>query len=61
MSECQFCNKVRKTMVEEFKAWLAQPFSADMSALEWSLFIGFLIVLIVFWNLVLAHVLEGAR
>lgn len=40
-------------MWEEFKAWLAKPYSADMSALQWGAFLGLIIVIMIFWNLVL--------
>lgn len=48
-------------MIEDFKSWAAQPFSADMSALDWTLFIGFLIVVIILWNLILYNILEAVR
>ena len=38
-----------------YKAFLAQPFSEDMDATSWFLFIGFLICIIIAWNLVLRH------
>ena len=43
------------------KGWWADPFNADMSATNWFLFIGFLIVAVVLWRLILGHILEGVK
>jgi hypothetical protein len=40
------------------KAW-RQPFSADMSAPEWFLFVGLLLVIMILWRIILRHILEG--
>lgn len=44
-----------------FKTWAARPFSADMTAAEWGLFIGMLIVLVLIWNIVLFHLVRAIR
>lgn len=41
-------------MLDDFKAWLAQPFSADMSARHWFYFIGLLIAINVAWAVILS-------
>lgn len=45
---------------EDFKAWLASPFSADMSAAHWFYFVGLLIVISVLWNIILRTIKETA-
>jgi hypothetical protein len=47
-------------MWQDFKGWLSTPFSTDMSAGHWFLFIGLLIVIIVLWNLLLNTLREIA-
>jgi hypothetical protein len=39
--------------IAAFKAWLAKPFSPDMSAQQWFLFFGLLLVISFMWHLVL--------
>jgi hypothetical protein len=38
-----------------FKDWLKEPYKGSMTALEWFLFIGLLLVAIVGWRFILAH------
>jgi hypothetical protein len=45
----------------EFKSWLSQPFSEDMPASHWFLFIGLLIVIVALWNVILFHLFEAIR
>ncbi len=45
-------------MWDDFKNWAAHPFSADMSALHWFLFLGLLIVLATLWGMILRTVKE---
>jgi hypothetical protein len=40
----------------DFRDWLRQPFSADMSAVQWFLFWGLLIVIAYLWAVVLGHI-----
>lgn len=44
----------------DFKAWLAAPFSADMTAAHWFLFIGLLIVIVALWGYILKHLKQAA-
>lgn len=44
--------------MESFKAYLRQPFSADMDALHWFLFFGLLIAISVLWGFALRAVAE---
>ncbi len=41
-------------MLQGFQDWIAMPFSPDMNALHWFLFIGLLIVLTTLWHFILA-------
>lgn len=40
-------------MWEDFKNWSSHPFSADMSAAHWFLFVGLLIFIGASWGLIL--------
>lgn len=46
-------------MIEEFKAWLRQPFSADMDAAHWFYFFGLLIIISAAWGFILKHIERG--
>lgn len=46
---------------DKFKVWAAKPFSVDMTATEWFLFIGLLIVIVALWNVILFRILELTR
>jgi hypothetical protein len=39
--------------MDSFKAWLAQPFAANMSAGQWFLFFGLLLVIAMLWHMIL--------
>lgn len=39
-------------MPDQLAQWLAQPFSANMSAARWFLFVGLLIVVLWGWHIV---------
>jgi hypothetical protein len=43
-------------MLERFRNWYQTPFRADMSALDWFLFVGLLIAISVAWNIILRHI-----
>jgi hypothetical protein len=45
--------------MELFNEWLKRPFSQDMDAQHWALFIGFFLVLMVFWRYILSHIVGG--
>jgi hypothetical protein len=45
-------------MWQDFKDWAAHPFSEDMSAAHWFLFLGLLIVLAAMWGMILRTVKE---
>lgn len=45
-------------MWADFQNWYKTPFSSDMSAGGWFLFLGLLIVLAIMWNLILRTVKE---
>jgi hypothetical protein len=42
-------------MLDDFKTFLNKPFSADMTALGWLMFVGLLICINILWGLVLKH------
>lgn len=44
---------------DDFKSWAQQPFSIDMPAVDWFLFIGLLLVVMIAWRLVLGTVQEA--
>lgn len=46
-------------MLQDFKSWVASPFSSDMDALHWFYFFGLLIAISVLWSFVLRE-LRGA-
>lgn len=45
-------------MWENFQVFLSRPFSADMTALDWFLFLGMLIVIVIMWRVILQHFKE---
>jgi len=45
----------------EFSDWATQPFAEDMPASHWFLLIGFVIVCIVLWNIILTHLFDAIR
>lgn len=46
---------------DDFRAYLAKPFSADMPATHWFLFLGMLIIFIIAWNIILAQLFGAMR
>lgn len=48
-------------MWDHFKQWAQRPFSVDMTAGEWFLFIGLLIVIMVLWNIILYRITDLVR
>jgi len=44
--------------MEDFKNWLAHPFSPSMDAFQWFLFYGLIIAIAVGWKLIL-NLIEG--
>lgn len=47
--------------ISDYKNWAAKPFSADMPVSQWFLFIGLLIVIVIFWNIMLRHLIEALK
>lgn len=45
------------SLFESITQWLAQPFQTGQSAGKWVLFVGFLIIVVWFWGMVLSHIL----
>ena len=42
-------------MIAKFKAWLDHPFDSGMSYQRWFAFVGLLLVILIFWNIILSH------
>ena len=42
--------------MDTFKAWMKQPFSADMDAFHWFLFFGLVIAISILWGFALRTV-----
>lgn len=55
-TQCQECIRKRGAIVDSFKQWLNQPFSADMNAFHWFLFFGLLIAVSILWGFALRTV-----
>jgi hypothetical protein len=45
--------------MERFKAWLNRPFDPGMSAAQWWLFFGFVILCFALWAILMRHITEG--
>ena len=41
------------TLTDSTLAWLKQPFDSEGDALQWGLFVGLLIVLVIIWTQIL--------
>lgn len=46
-------------MLANLKAWYAKPFDVNMSTTDWFLFCGLVIVLMILWRIILAHIIRG--
>lgn len=42
-----------------FKDFLDKPFSGDMDFIDWFMFIGLLLVIMIMWNIILKHLAEA--
>jgi hypothetical protein len=40
-------------------SWLAQPFNTDQDALHWVFFLGFVLIVAIFWRFVLRQIIEA--
>lgn len=49
------------TLKGKFSNWASRPFSVDMTAGEWFLFIGLIIVIIALWNIILFRITDLVR
>ena len=47
-------------LLPSITGWLQQPFNASGSALNWFLFVGFFLVVSLFWSRVLADLQRSA-
>lgn len=46
-------------MWNNFVAFMAEPFKEDMDAINWFLFVGFILILLILWTIILKHVREA--
>lgn len=46
---------------QDFKEWMAHPFSEDMPMLHWFYLIGMFIVFVIIWNILLAHLFDALK
>ena len=42
-------------LTARLSTWFNQPFSSSMTAVDWALFVGFVLIVIAGWKLVLLH------
>lgn len=45
-------------MIDTLKRWFERPFSNDMDATGWALFVGFILALIVAWNYIINEIAD---
>lgn len=46
---------------QDFKDWAASPFSEDMPATHWFLLIGFAMICVILWALILRHITDAIK
>lgn len=56
-ADCGSCTMLAGIWDDLKQSW-KQPFRADMSAADWFLFLGLIIVILVAWRIILNHILE---
>lgn len=65
---CSKCEATRRAILSKgqkmgdvtsrFMSWIKKPYDDDMTAIDWFLFIGLIIVIIVAWSSILRKVLD---
>lgn len=45
-------------MWDTTKEWLSQPYSEEMDAFHWFLFLGLLTAIVIAWNIILYHLFD---
>ena len=48
-----------QTILDDLKQTWKQPFRADMSSVDWFLFVGVLLIVMILWRIILRHITEG--
>lgn len=43
------------SMIERIHGWLRKPYSDDMDALHWVLFLGLVLIITFLWSRIMAH------
>lgn len=46
-------------MFASFQSWFQKPFSSDMSAVDWFLFVGLLVVITGLWAMIFRHIKDA--
>lgn len=46
---------------DDFRTWAATPFSADMNATHWFMFVGLLLLILMLWGMILGHIKAAAQ
>lgn len=46
-------------IIDDLKQTWRQPFRADMSAVDWFLFVGLFLIIMILWRIILNHITEG--
>lgn len=45
--------------IERFAAWMRRPFSGDMDAVHWFLFLGLILIAVFLWSRIMHYVNKG--
>jgi hypothetical protein len=45
-----------QAVVDDLKATWRQPFRAEMSATDWFLFVGLMLIIMALWRIILSHI-----
>jgi hypothetical protein len=48
-------------LATRFTAWVKKPFSGDMDALHWFLFLGLVLVAVFLWSRIMFYVKKGVE
>ncbi len=48
-------------LMTRFTAWVKKPFSGDMDALHWFLFLGLVLVAVFLWSRIMFYVKKGVE
>lgn len=46
-------------VISRFSAWLRRPFSGDMDAVHWFLFLGLILIAVFLWSRIMHYINKG--